>query len=57
MGVNLTGGIVVIIRIVLLISALSLLIYPTWGLISPNSYLVEILAVYPYAEGASETQV
>jgi len=48
---------VFIIRIVLLISALSLLIYPTWGLINPSSYLVEILEVYPHAEGVSETQV
>jgi len=45
------------IRYILMLTAVLLCIYPVWGLVSPASYLQEILEVYPYAEQASHTQV
>ena len=46
-----------IIRLVLIVSALLVVVYPVWGLIYPTSYLPELVEVYPHAEGASVDQV
>ncbi|MCU8037364.1 hypothetical protein ACRN98_01870 [Shewanella oncorhynchi] len=45
------------IRYILMLTAVLLCLYPVWGLVSPASYLQEILEVYPDAEEASHTQV
>ncbi|MBY5992942.1 hypothetical protein [Ferrimonas balearica] len=37
--------------ILLVLSAALLLIYPLWGLLSPESYAEELMAHYVYAEG------
>mgnify|MGYP000097222343 CR=1 FL=1 len=46
-----------IIQVLLVLSAFIVAIYPIWGFIDPQSYLVEILEVYPSATNASEMQV
>ena len=45
------------IRILLVFSALIIVLYPIWGIIDPQSYLIEILEVYPEAVDASDSQV
>lgn len=46
-----------LIRVILIISAVVVILYPVWGLIDPGSYLVEILESYPFANEASDSQV
>jgi hypothetical protein len=44
-------------RLVLLLGAALLLLYPLWGLISPTSFETELAAHYAFAEGVSAGQV
>ncbi|WP_286265975.1 hypothetical protein [Thalassotalea atypica] len=46
-----------LIRVSIFIAALLILIYPIWGLVSPERYLLELLEVYPSAKDASMVQV
>ncbi|SHG97105.1 hypothetical protein [Ferrimonas marina] len=42
---------------VLILTAVLLLLYPLWGLLSPQSYAPELMAHYSYGEGATMEQV
>lgn len=46
-----------IIRILLLVAAGVVMVYPVWGVFNPSSYLLELIEVYPQASGASDIQV
>jgi len=46
-----------IIRLILFFSAILIMLYPVWGIIDPASYLNELIETFPFAKGASDSQV
>ena len=44
-------------RYFLYVVALAILVYPFWGIVAPQSYLVELLETYPLAKQANSSQI